>query len=167
MDILYILANRSATNYRELRYSLRSVCQNMDHGKVIIVGGLPAWCQGVEHVDGRDDHGNRAINIQRKTLAALKSGKVGETFAMFCDDIYLVEPWTCNAIRYLGPMLDARGSKNSKYDSVFHWIAWTSSGQKKDHEGYYVYCDNRAGTLAYIFEAACFVAGTVWYIWAR
>jgi hypothetical protein len=61
-------------------------------------------------------------------------------------------------------MLDARGSKNSKYDSVFHWIAWTSSGQKKDHEGYYVYCDNRAGTLAYIFEAVVFVVGTVWYI---
>ena len=25
---------------------------------------------------------------------------------------------------------------------------------------------HRAGTLAYIFEGACFVAGTVWYIWA-
>ena len=25
---------------------------------------------------------------------------------------------------------------------------------------------HRAGTLAYIFEAVCFVAGTVWYIWA-
>jgi hypothetical protein len=80
--------------------------------------------------------------------------------------------WRLNGLRddwwwYLGPMLDARGSKNSKYDSVFHWIAWTSSGQKKDHEGYYVYCDNRAGTLAYIFEAVVFVVGTVWYIWAR
>jgi hypothetical protein len=77
--------------------------------------------------------------------------------------------WRLNGLRddwwwYLGPMLDARGSKNSKYDSVFHWIAWTSSGQKKDHEGYYVYCDNRAGTLAYIFEAVVFVVGTAWYI---
>ena len=25
---------------------------------------------------------------------------------------------------------------------------------------------HRAGTMAYIFEAVCFVAGTVWYIWA-
>ena len=73
--------------------------------------------------------------------------------------------WRLNGLRgydalYLGPT--NRGFDDSWYDAVFVWATyhiWNKSGQ-----GRYKYRTNRAGTLAYIFEGACFVVGTVWYI---
>ena len=57
---------------------------------------------------------------------------------------------------YLGPRLDQRGSKDSRYDTVFHWLVWTFTGRRTDHEGYYVYCDECPGKLAYIVELVVF-----------
>jgi hypothetical protein len=104
MDLLYVVASASAWNHNELRYSLRSACENMPHDRVVITGHKPAWIKGVSHVPGLDPHKDRQRNIQGKLLAALKSGKVGETFTLMCDDLYILQPWTRNEIRYCGKL---------------------------------------------------------------
>jgi hypothetical protein len=104
MDLLYVVATSSAWNHNELRYSLRSVCENMPHDRVVITGYKPPWVKGVSHVPGNDTHQLRQVNIQSKLLRALKSGKVGPLFCLMCDDLYILQPWTCNAIRYCGKL---------------------------------------------------------------
>lgn len=106
MDLLYPVRKGSAWKYNELRYSLRSASENMPHDRVIIAGYRPAFIHGVAHVAAEDPHQDRQRNIQSKILKALRSGEVGEVFALMCDDIYILAPWTCNAIRQVGKLSD-------------------------------------------------------------
>jgi hypothetical protein len=104
VDLVYVVGSSSMWAHNELRYSLRSVARNMPHDRVIISGHLPKWCRGVEHVHGLDRSTDRVKNAQTKLLAALESGKVGDRFALMNDDFYILQPWSCDAIRYVGSL---------------------------------------------------------------
>lgn len=106
MDLLYVVGDHSAWEHNELRYSMRSVCANMPHDRVIVSGHKPTWLQGVEHVPGKDDKGSAARNAQTKALAALKSGLVGDRFKLMSDDLFILQPWVDDRIRASGKFSD-------------------------------------------------------------
>jgi len=76
----------------ELRYSLRSVWQNMPHGQVIIVGHLPRWVRNVRYIPVDQDNrsGAKRMNALRN-LAALAAAGPGE-FVLMNDDFFAVRP---------------------------------------------------------------------------
>lgn len=106
MNVLYVVGKGSPWDHNEFRYSLRSVARNFPHDKVIVSGHCPSWVKDVTVIPGTDKPNDRVKNVQRKLLKALESGEVGERFALFNDDFYILQPWTSNAIRYVGQLLN-------------------------------------------------------------
>ena len=115
MDVLYVVGTVSICRHNELRYSLRSVARNFPHDRVIVAGHCPSWLQGTSCVPGKDTPRNRHKGIQGKILKALESGKVGERFALFCDDFYILQPWTSDDMRYVGKLKErVRKAKSTR-----------------------------------------------------
>lgn len=107
MDVLYVVGKGSSWDHNELRFSLRSVARNFPHDRVIVSGHCPLWLsKEVVRLHYNDPGRERGRNSLSKALWALESGKVGERFALFCDDFYILKPWTCDAMRYVGHLKD-------------------------------------------------------------
>lgn len=83
----------------ELRYALRSIDANLialDGLRVIILGDLPTWCKGVEHVPSvkAESKFKDSIVKLRKACEMVK----GEFVYMY-DDTYFINPCTMAEIR--------------------------------------------------------------------
>ena len=103
MTVLYITNEGSQV---PLRYSLRTICKNLDHKKVYVSGYLPDYVQGVTHVPGEDLTGLASVNVQTKLLEGLKAKGVGNDVLMMWDDVYLMQPYTEFRARYRGTLRD-------------------------------------------------------------
>lgn len=79
MNLIYPLLNTTRDNYRELKYSIRSICAQYEVSNVILVGGLPDWFHGehIQHIDYGPTR--KEENIFHKIKAAGVDG-------MFCND---------------------------------------------------------------------------------
>lgn len=86
MDVVYIC--RDGEN-EELRYSLRSVAANLDHGRVWIFGGCPSWVRDAEHVD-IPQAGKRFENTTANLEAACVHPDVSDPFILMNDDFYVM-----------------------------------------------------------------------------
>lgn len=88
MDVVYPL--KRGVQHAELRYSLRSL-KNLPHDRVFLVGGLPDWATGVEHiqVDRRPTkYKDAAANI----AAACNDPRVSDPFILMNDDFFVMKP---------------------------------------------------------------------------
>lgn len=86
MDAMYV--NRDGEN-PELRYSLRTLRQNVDHNEVWVFGGAPSWLDTNE-VNYRHRHqSNNVYQSARDHLkAACNSAEVSDPFLLFNDDFF-------------------------------------------------------------------------------
>jgi hypothetical protein len=90
MDICIPLSSDSPNNWLDLRYALRGLELYVKPEKIYVIGGLPEWIQGVEHIPASDDptpH-QRERNIFEKLLLC-----PANEFLYFSDDNYLLHPW--------------------------------------------------------------------------
>ena len=75
MDLLYVVGDRTAWEHNELRYSLRSVHENLPGRQIIISGNLPNFLSPpsnrLMHIPGKDDQGDRVRNVLVKLKTAL------------------------------------------------------------------------------------------------
>lgn len=93
MDVIYPY-KRSPGDF-ELRYSLRSLQQNVPHGRVIIAGDLPfETSESVITVPNPRVSGDRFASSTSNILAALDKADVSGEFIVMNDDIFVLQPWT-------------------------------------------------------------------------
>lgn len=86
MDYVYVC--RNGIN-EELRYSLRSIQQNMPDGKVWLVGSRPLWYVG--NLISVPDVGNKFDNIKNCISVASKHKGISDNFILMNDDFFALE----------------------------------------------------------------------------
>lgn len=92
-DICYKLGIGSKYQDDELRYSLRSLSNFKDLGKVYIVGHKPRWIQNVIHIPASDPYEvNKDKNLQDKIILACLDKDITQQFLHFSDDQLLLQP---------------------------------------------------------------------------
>ncbi len=104
MDLLYILGTGSKWNNNELRYSLRSVAQNLiGFGKIWIVGTDPGFTTGINVIEHPDEFGtiNPGGNMIRKIIRGCKEPELTGKFLFMNDDFIINRPININDIRPL------------------------------------------------------------------
>jgi hypothetical protein len=96
MDVVYPISNQSKDRDDfELRYSLRSLEIQPWVDKVILVGHLPGWAQGVIHIPCPDPYVYcKDANIINKILRACVWDKLSKTFVVNSDDQLFLKPVT-------------------------------------------------------------------------
>lgn len=90
-DVVYVIKN----NYKgdELRYSLRSVCENFPYNKIWIYGGKPAHIVPDKLVIFRQlgsYRWDRTFNSIRKVC---QNNEITENFWLFNDDFFIMKPF--------------------------------------------------------------------------
>lgn len=85
MDCVYVC--RDGDN-EELRYSIRSVHQNMPHDNIWVVGGKPDWYTGnhIPVVQWMDKEANEKANL----AAIATSDEISDPFILMNDDFFVV-----------------------------------------------------------------------------
>lgn len=87
MNLVYVCREG---NNEELRYSLRSVCQNLEDANVWVVGGKPSWYVG-KHIPVRQSN-TKYQNVFNNLNAIVNSEDIPDDFIMMNDDFYIVKP---------------------------------------------------------------------------
>lgn len=91
MDIIYPIDQGSIWNDTELRYSLRSVQKHLTgFSNIWIIGKLPDFVQGVNHIPFDDVQQNKEANIWAKIMRACEESSISQDFLFFNDDHFLL-----------------------------------------------------------------------------
>jgi hypothetical protein len=85
MDAVYIC--RGGEN-EELRYSIRSIEENMPHDKVWVVGSKPDWYSG-NHIS-IDQDGRKYENARKNLRAIVNSKEISDDFILMNDDFFVI-----------------------------------------------------------------------------
>ena len=90
-DLVYIV--RGGEN-EELRYSLRSVAENLPHATVWLVGGAPKWVRNVDRLGFQEWEGPGAKwrNIVNGLAVAADSALISDRFVYMNDDQFVMWP---------------------------------------------------------------------------
>jgi hypothetical protein len=90
MRVVIPLSAISDNNFLELRFALRGIAMYVPNPQITLIGALPKWCRGVEHIPATDSPEThwRERNIYRKILLAPY-----EEFLYTNDDHFLLRPW--------------------------------------------------------------------------
>ena len=87
IDVVYKLGSGSKSDDKELRYSLRSLSNFKDLGKVFVVGFKPRWLQNVIHIPAEDLHpANKDCNLINKLVLACHHPELSDMFLNMSDD---------------------------------------------------------------------------------
>jgi hypothetical protein len=106
MDIVYYV--RPGEKNEELRYSLRSLV-NLPHERVWVIGHTPRWVTGVESIPGnRGPGGPQHVAIGNLGLAC--EHVEADSFVVFNDDFYVMEPIEAVPSWHRGPLREWRRS---------------------------------------------------------
>lgn len=99
LDVVYFC--RGGEN-EELRYSLRSVEQNLPHRKVWVYGEKPEWCHPDEYVQTEQVGESKWERVRGMLREACRNPKISENFVLMNDDFYVMKP-----IKELPPYYDS------------------------------------------------------------
>ena len=94
LDLVYILGRGSRWFNNEIRFSLRSVCENLPHRRVILVGERPEWIQNILHIPAVDDRSCKLQNAMAKLRILCETPGVSEDFILMNDDFFIMRPMT-------------------------------------------------------------------------
>lgn len=89
-DVVYILKDGPGTD--ELRYSLRSIEENMEHGKVWFYCGCPDGLVPDEYVPHLQKGGTKWEKVRSSLIEVCKNDKISKQFWLFNDDFYVMAP---------------------------------------------------------------------------
>ena len=95
-DVVYVLGTGSNWNDNELRFSLRSLEQNLiGYRNIFVVGSKPVFLQNVIWIPASDDFSpaiNADGNIINKVLKACADVRLSENFLFINDDHLILDP---------------------------------------------------------------------------
>ena len=101
MDIVRPVGTESRWNDNELRFTLRSIEQNLTgYRNVIIVGWCPPWLQNVVHIKKEDRAGKKQFSIFSKTMAAFNHEETSDSILFWNDDHFLMGGLDVKDFRY-------------------------------------------------------------------
>jgi hypothetical protein len=101
MDYVYIC--RKGEN-EELRYSIRSVVNNLPEGKIWVVGYKPSWYSG--NFISVKDRDNKFNNIKNCLHVIASSPEISKNFVSMHDDFFVIEPTKQIPVLHGGSLLD-------------------------------------------------------------
>ncbi len=129
MDAVYMV--RRGRRNEELRYSLRTLHQHYPQGRVWVFGHLPEFVADgslrYEYVPQYAPR-NRYDNVMRQMLAICEHPEVSDTFALFNDDFFLLEPHERFPVYYKGRLEDSMEVWRSYRSRVAQPTDWTAAG---------------------------------------
>jgi hypothetical protein len=101
MDIVIPVGTESRWHDNELRFTLRSIEQNLTgYRNVIIVGWCPPWVQNVVHIKKEDRAGKKQFSIFSKTMAAFDHEETSDSILFWNDDHFLMGGLDVKDFRY-------------------------------------------------------------------
>jgi hypothetical protein len=105
IDLVYVLGTGSKWNNNEIRFSLRSVCKNLQNvGKIFIVGEMPGFLQHCVHVpcaDIFDPAINADGNMTHKLLTVCRLADLSDDFLFMNDDFIINQPIAAHEIPWM------------------------------------------------------------------
>lgn len=91
IDVVYPL--KRTDDCSELRYSLRSIEENMPHRDVWIISDhLPDWASPGLHLIPFLDTSTAFANVNAKLLAAIEEFRISDPFVFMMDDVFALHP---------------------------------------------------------------------------
>jgi hypothetical protein len=116
-DAVYVV--RPGDRNDELRHSLRSLAQNVPHGRVWIVGHLPPWVQtdgplGVLHLP-TDQTDTKYRNSTGNVRAACGHPDVSDPFTLWNDDFFALRHHPVIPPLHRGPVDDVIADYRTRY----------------------------------------------------
>ena len=91
MDAVYILGSGSLAGNEEIRFSIRSLCENMlDLRNLYIIGEDPGFLHDFEHVVMLDSSKERHVNAYFKVLRACGLPELSDEFLLMNDDFFML-----------------------------------------------------------------------------
>lgn len=89
-DVVYIL--KANAKSEELRFSLRSIEKNMDHGKVWFYCGCPGGFIPDEYVPHDQKGPTKWERVRSSLIQVCRNDKIGKQFWLFNDDFFIMQP---------------------------------------------------------------------------
>jgi hypothetical protein len=128
----YVYTCRAGDN-EELRYSIRSVVQNLPEGRIWLIGGKPEWYVG-DYIEVENER-NKFYSINRCWDVIRKSKKISEDFILMNDDFYIIDK-IVNVGTFHGGLLTEKIKRysdqhgNNKYAQIL-----SMANRKLQHSG--------------------------------
>lgn len=118
MDCVYIC--RAGEN-EELRYSIRSIVDNLPHDKIWVVGSKPSWYTG--NFIPVKDTADKFTNISNALKIAAEHPEISDDFILMNDDFFLIKPVDILPTMHGGKLSDKIAAyasilPNSKYVNI-------------------------------------------------
>ena len=88
-DIVYILKNDISSD--EIRYSLRSVCENFPFKRIIFIGGCPEGIKPDVYIPHEQTGSTKWQRARSSLLKILKDENISDKFFLFNDDFYVLK----------------------------------------------------------------------------
>ena len=131
-DLLYVV--RPGDDNEELRWSLRSVAQNLPHRKVWIAGHCPEWVTGVIRLE-LPPLADKFANQRQSLTAAVNQDGLSHTFLLMNDDMFVCQSVSNRYVpaHHLGPFwerydwLVSLGKKNDWMDAIAATAMWSGT----------------------------------------
>lgn len=102
MDAVYILKDGDIP---ELRYSLRSLYENVLHQEVFLVGGKPWWVENVTHIPN-DQQSTAYTSTRSHIRKACLDPRISDPFMLWNDDFYAMNYVGDLEPLHRGPLVD-------------------------------------------------------------
>lgn len=129
-DLLYVV--RPGDDNEELRYSLRSVSENLPHRKIYVAGYVPRWLHAVERIE-LTPLADKFANQRQSLTAAVNHPGLSDTFLLMNDDMFAVRLVPEVIPTHLGPFwerydwLVSLGKSNDWMDAIRETALWSGT----------------------------------------
>lgn len=90
-DVVYIIKLYAQPD--ELKYSLRSICENMEFNRVWIYGYKPRGIEPDVYVPMQQRGANKWEKVRSSLIEVCKNDDITKRFWLFNDDFYLLKPY--------------------------------------------------------------------------
>ena len=105
-DAVYILKNN--IDSEEIRYSVRSVCENFPYRKLIFIGGCPKGIKPDVYIEHAQVGNTKWERTRSSLIKILKDESITEEFFLFNDDFYVLKPQSEEFINFSNGTLEKR-----------------------------------------------------------
>lgn len=103
-DVVYILKADAAPD--ELRYSLRSIEKNFEHGAVWFYCGKPKGLQPDRYVPTPQNGITKWQKARSSLIQICRNDEITEDFWLFNDDFFILKPWESDKPLHCGMLRD-------------------------------------------------------------
>ena len=103
-DVVYILGRYTLPD--ELRYSLRSVCENLEYKRVWFYCGKPKGIEPDVYVSMQQRGPTKWAKARSSLVEICKNDDITKRFWLFNDDFYLLQPFTRTKPYHVGELSD-------------------------------------------------------------